>query len=65
MSAFSYNIGNLIKYIHRGGIEMILQHLFCQIYLSGFVQNNCTPSNYGELSEYTISVYTGVNNLTL
>ena len=42
---------------------MIPPHLFYQIYLSFLEQNDCTPPKCGELSEYTDSVHTEVEDL--
>ena len=39
---------------------MIPPHLFYQIYLSFLEQNDCTPPRCGELSEYTDSAHTEV-----
>ena len=47
----------------RGGIEMI-PHLFYQIYLSFLEQNYCTPPKSSELSEYTNSAHTEVEDLS-
>ena len=41
---------------------MIPQHLFHQIYRSFFQQNYCTPPKCGELSEYTDSAHTEVED---
>ena len=43
---------------------MITPHLFYQIYLSFLEQNDCTPSKYGELSEYIDSAHTEVEDLS-
>ena len=43
---------------------MIPPHLFYQIYLSFLEQNNCTPLKCGELSEYTDSAHTEVEDLS-
>ena len=43
---------------------MIPSHLFYQIYLSFLDQNDCTPPKCGELSEYTDSAHTEVENLS-
>ena len=42
---------------------MIPPHLFYQIYLSFLEQNDCTPPKCGELSEYTDSAHTEVEDL--
>ena len=42
---------------------MIPPHLFYQIYLSFLEQNDCTPPKCGELSEYTDSAHTQVEDL--
>ena len=47
-----------------GGIYMIPPHLFYQIYLSFLEQNDCTPPKCGELSEYTDSAHTEVEDLS-
>ena len=41
---------------------MIPPHLFYQIYLSFLEQNGCTPPKCGELSEYTDSAHTEVED---
>ena len=44
---------------------MIPPHLFYQIYLSFLeMQNDCTPPKCGELSEYTDSAQTEVEDLS-
>ena len=43
---------------------MIPPHLFCQIYLSFLEQSDCTPPKCGELSEYTDSAHTEVEDLS-
>ena len=43
---------------------MIPPHLFYQIYLSFLEQNDCTPPNCGELSKYTDSAHTEVEDLS-
>ena len=43
---------------------MIPPHLFYQIYLSFLEQNDCTPPRCGELSEYTDSAHTEVEDLS-
>ena len=43
---------------------MIPPHLFYQIYLSFPEQNDCTPPKCGELSEYTDSAHTEVEDLS-
>ena len=43
---------------------MIPPHLFYQIYISSLEQNDCTPSKCGELSEYTDSAHTEVEDLS-
>ena len=43
---------------------MIPLHLFYQIYLSFLEQNDCTPPKCGELSEYTNSAHTEVEDLS-
>ena len=43
---------------------MIPPHLFYQIYLSFLGQNDCTPPKCGELSEYTDSAHTEVEDLS-
>ena len=43
---------------------MIPPHLFYQIYLSFLEQYDCTPPKCGELSEYTDSAHTEVENLS-
>ena len=43
---------------------MIPPHPFYQIYLSFLEQNECTPPKYGELSEYTNSAHTEVEDLS-
>ena len=43
---------------------MIPSHLFYQIYLSVLEQNDCTPPKCGELSEYTDSSHTEVEDLS-
>ena len=43
---------------------MIPPHLFYQIYLSVLEQNDCTPPKCGELSEYTDSAHTEVEDLS-
>ena len=43
---------------------MIPPHLFYQIYLSFLEQNDCTPPKCGELSEYTDSAHTEVEDLS-
>ena len=42
---------------------MIPPHLFYQIYLSFLDQTDCTPSKCGELSEYTDSAHTKVEDV--
>ena len=44
---------------------MIRPHLFYQIYLSFLEQNDCTPLKCGELSEYTDSALTEVEDPSL
>ena len=44
---------------------MIPPHLFHQIYLSFLEQNDCTPPKCGELSEYTDSAHTEVEDPSL
>ena len=44
---------------------MIPPHLFYQIYLSFIEQNNCTPPKCCELSEYTDSAHTEVEDPSL
>ena len=41
---------------------MIPLHLFYQIYISFLEQNDCTPPKCGELSEYTDSAHTEVED---
>ena len=41
---------------------MIPPHFFCQIYLSFSQQNDCIPPKCGELSEYTDSAHTEVED---
>ena len=43
---------------------MIPPHLFYQIYLSFLEQNDCTPPKCGELSEYTDTAHTEVEDLS-
>ena len=43
---------------------MIPPHLFYQIYPSFLEQNDCTPPKCGELSEYTDSAHTEVEDLS-
>ena len=43
----------------------MIPHLFYQIYLSFLEQNDCTPPKCGELSEYTDSAHTEVEDLSL
>ena len=43
---------------------MIPAQLFYQIYLSFLEQNDCTPPKCGELSEYTDSAHTEVEDLS-
>ena len=43
---------------------MIPPHLFYQIYISFLEQNDCTPPKYGELSEYTDSAHTEVEDVS-
>ena len=43
---------------------MIPPHLFYQIYLSFLEQNDCTPPKSDELSEYTDSAHTEVEDLS-
>ena len=43
---------------------MILPHLFYQVYLSFLEQNDCTPPKCDELSEYTDSAHTEVEDLS-
>ena len=43
---------------------MIPPHLFYQIYFSFLEQNDCTPPKCGELSEYTDSAHTEVEDLS-
>ena len=43
---------------------MIPPHLFYQIYLSFLEQNDCTPPKSGELSDYTDSAHTEVEDLS-
>ena len=43
---------------------MIPPHLFYQIYLSFLEQNDCYPKKCGELSEYTDSAHTEVEDLS-
>ena len=43
---------------------MIPPHLFYQIYLSFLEQNDCTPPKCGELSEYTDTAHTEVDDLS-
>ena len=43
---------------------MIPPHLFYQIYLSFLEHNDCTPPKCGELSEYTDSAHTEVEDLS-
>ena len=42
---------------------MIPPHLFFQIYFLLLEKNDCTPPTYGELSEYTDSAQTEVEDL--
>ena len=44
---------------------MIPPHLFYQIYISFLEQNDCTPPKCGELSEYTDSAHTQVDDPSL
>ena len=44
---------------------MIPPHLFYQIHLSFLEQNNCTPPRCGELSDYTDSAHTEVEDPSL
>ena len=44
---------------------MIPPHLFYQIYLSFLEQNDCTPPRCGELSDYTDSAHTEVEDPSL
>ena len=44
---------------------MIPPHLFYQIYLSFLEQNDCTPPRCGELSDYTDSAHTQVEEPSL
>ena len=44
---------------------MIPPHLFYQIYFSFLEQNDCTPPKCGELSEYTDSAHTEVEDPSL
>ena len=44
---------------------MIPPHLFYQIYLSFLEQNDCTPPKCGELSDYTDSAHTQVEDPSL
>ena len=48
----------------RGGIKMIPPHRFYQKYLSFLEQNDCTPPKCSELSEYTDSAHTEVEDLS-
>ena len=43
---------------------MIPLYLFYQIYISFLKQNDCTPPKCGELSEYTDSTHTEVEDLS-
>ena len=43
---------------------MIPPHLFYQIYLFFLEQNDCTPPKCGEVSEYTDSAHTEVEDLS-
>ena len=43
---------------------MISPHFFYQIYLSFFQENDCKPPKCGELSEYTDSAHTEVEDLS-
>ena len=43
---------------------MIPSHLFFQIYFPMLEQNDCTPPKCGELSEYTDSAHTEVEDLS-
>ena len=43
---------------------MIQPHLFYQIYLSFLEQNDWTPPQFGELSDYTDSAHTEVEDLS-
>ena len=43
---------------------MIPPHLVYKIYLSFLEQNDCTPPKCGELSEYTDSAHTEVEDLS-
>ena len=43
---------------------MIPPHLFYQIYIFFLEQNDCTPPKCGELSEYTDSAHTLVEDLS-
>ena len=43
---------------------MIPPHLFYQIYISFLEQKYCNPPKCGELSEYTDSAHTEVENLS-
>ena len=43
---------------------MIPSHLFYQMYLSFLEQNDCTPPKCGELSEYTDTAHTEVEDLS-
>ena len=43
---------------------MIPQHLLCQIYIFFLEQNYCTSPKCGELSEYTDSAHTEVEDLS-
>ena len=44
---------------------MIPPHLFYQIYPSFLAENHCTPPKRGDLSEYTDSAHTEVEDLSL
>ena len=44
---------------------MIPPHLFYRIYLSFLEQNDCTPPRCGELSDYTDSAHTQVEDPSL
>ena len=57
-------IQNLFKKLRliQGGIEKIPPHNIYQIYHFLSERNDCTPPKCGELSEYTDSAHTEVEN---
>ena len=54
-----------IKIENKTGILLkIREHLFYKIYPSSFGPDDCTPPKCGEMSEYTDSAHTEVEDLS-